>query len=128
MTASGGLLKRAPVTIAAQSLSSLTNFVTGALALSAGDLEEFGQFSIAFQLCVVVIAVGQGSTGAAMLVHASGDDEAAQVERLRRAGATAALVLGIFFAAVLAVAGAVLGGGLGLLLLISAVGAPSLVS
>jgi hypothetical protein len=122
-----GLLKRAPLTIAAQSLSSLTNFVTGALALSAGDLESFGQFSIAFQLCIVVIAVGQGSTGAALLVHASGDDEH-DVERVRRAAASAALVLGVSFTIVLAIAGVVIGDRLGLLLLISALGAPSLVS
>lgn len=128
MTASAGLTKRVPLTVVAQSLSSLTNFVTSALALSAGDLESFGQFSIVFQLCVVAIAVGQGSTGAAMLVHASGDEDADQVERLRRAAATAALVLGIGFAAVFAIAGLVVGGGLGVLLLLSALGAPSLVS
>ena len=128
MTSAGGLLKRAPLTVAAQSLSSLTNFATNALALSAGDLESFGHFSIAFQLCVVVIAVGQGSTGAALLVHASGDDEHGQVERLRRAAASAALVLGVSFTIVFAVAGVVVGGGIGLLLLLSAMGAPSLVS
>ncbi len=122
-----GLLKRAPLTIAAQSLSSLTNFVTGALALSAGDLESFGQFSIAFQLCIVVIAVGQGSTGAALLVHASGEDEH-DVERVRRAAASAALVLGLSFTTVLAIAGVVIGDRLGVLLLLSALGAPSLVS
>ena len=128
VTPAGGLLKRGPLTVAAQSLSSLTNFATNALALSAGDLESFGHFSIAFQLCVVVTAVGLGSTGAALLVHASGDDEPWQVERLRRAAASAALVLGVSFTIVFAVAGVVVGGGIGLLLLLSAMGAPSLVS
>ena len=128
MPAPGGLLRRMPLTVAAQSLSSLTNFLTNVLALSAGDLESFGHFSIAFQLCVVVIAVGEGSTGAALLVHASGDDRHGQVEQIRRAAAAAALLLGISFTVLFAIAGVVVGGGIGLLLLMSAIGAPSLVS
>lgn len=128
MTAPGGLLRRAPLTVAAQSLSSLTNFLTNVLALSAGDLEAFGHFSIAFQLCVVAIAVGEGSTGAALLVHASADGVHDDVERIRRAAAPAALLLGLSFTALFAVAGGVVGGGVGMLLLLSALGAPSLVS
>lgn len=122
-----GFIRRAPLTVAAQSLSSLTNFITSAFALAAGDLESFGHFSIAFQLCVVVIAVGQGSIGTALLVHGAGDDEG-QVERLRRAAASAALVLGLSFSIVFVAAGLVVGGGIGGLLLLSALGTPSLVS
>lgn len=128
MTSHGSVLRRAPLTVAAQSLSSLTNFLTNILALRAGDLESFGHFSIAFQLCVVAIAVGEGSTGAAMLVHASGDHRHGDVDRIHRGAAAAALVLGVSFSALFAVSGLVVGGGLGALLLLSAAGAPSLVS
>ncbi|MFT5204241.1 MAG: hypothetical protein ACI9C1_003648, partial [Candidatus Aldehydirespiratoraceae bacterium] len=63
--------RRATLTVLAQGLSSVTNFAAGALALAAsgGDLAAFGRFAIAFQLCQVVIAIAQGSTGTAVLIH-----------------------------------------------------------
>ena len=66
-------LARAGLTLGAQSLASVTNFAATALALSAGDLGEFGRFAIAFQLCQVVVVVANGAVGDVVLIpHQSG--------------------------------------------------------
>ncbi|MEQ8843166.1 MAG: hypothetical protein RIB98_19485 [Acidimicrobiales bacterium] len=111
----------------AQSLSSVTNFVIVALALSAGALDEFGRFSIVFQLCLVVIAVGQGSLGNIALIH-SDQSDAARGPVLSSGLASMALLLGMVLGLGLAVAGLALGGEMRLPLLLAAVGSPALVA
>ncbi len=123
------LARNAGLTFSAQAVSSLTNFVVSALALGAGSLEEFGRFSIALQVCVIVIAAGQGGTGTAVLIHGSGDDDQAggTVALVRQGIATAALLFGVMVGILLLAAGLIIGGDLGRLLLYSALGAPALI-
>lgn len=104
---------RTALTVLAQGLSSVTNFAAGALALSAasGDLGSFGRFAIAFQLCQVVIAIAQGSTGTAVLIH-SARDEGDDAASIRAGAASAALLNGFALGAAILIAGLALGGDL----------------
>lgn len=114
--------------MASQSVSSVTNFTIAALALAAGDLASFGRFSIAFQVCQVIIVIGQGSVGTAVLVHASEQSGGRRARELRDGASTAAVLLGLAAGVVVASGALVSGDGLRTSLLIAAVGAPALVA
>lgn len=121
----------AALTILAQGLSSVTNFAAGALALDAadGDLGAFGRFAIAFQLCQVVIAIGQGSSGTTVLIHGvRSDNDGTDGDDLRAGAATAAIVIGLGLGATIALGGLAIGGKLGTTMLIAAAGAVPLTS
>ncbi|MDH3294465.1 MAG: hypothetical protein OER95_09120 [Acidimicrobiia bacterium] len=120
------MLTKAALTISAQAVSSLTNFLVGAFALAVGTLGEFGHFSIALQLCIVVIAIGQGSTGTTILIH--GAQSQSSDSDMLPGTARAAMVTGVACAIVFVVAGLVVDGDIGRLLLISAPGCPGLVA
>jgi hypothetical protein len=96
--------RRTFLTLLAQGLSSLTNFLISALALAAGGLEAFGDYSIVFQACIIVVAVGQGSTGISMLIHRSqaGSDE--EGEKLEQGVAGATLIVAALCAIPLSIA------------------------
>ncbi|MCH7788593.1 MAG: hypothetical protein IH940_04045 [Acidobacteria bacterium] len=115
-------------TLGAQSLSSVTNFAAGALALSAGDLAEFGRFSIAFQLCLVVIAVGQGSTANAVLLHSAIGTSRVYARSVREGASRVAIALGVSMGIPLALAAFVVGGQMRTPLLLAAAGSPGLVA
>ena len=114
-------------TLAAQAISSLTNFTVNAVAFVTSRLSEFGQFSIALQLCQIMISAAQGGIGNATLIHGSvrGNDNRSPIGD---ASAATAAFLGIVLAVPVLVAWAVIGGQLGTFLLIAAIGAPALVS
>lgn len=118
---------RVTPTVLAQGLSSVTNFAASALALSAanGDLGAFGRFAIAFQLCQMVIAVAQGSTGTAVLIH-TGRSEGEAGEHIRAGAATASLIGGLAIGAGIAGAGILAGGDLGVSLIIAGGGCAAL--
>jgi hypothetical protein len=96
--------RRTVLTLLAQGLSSLTNFLTGALALAAGGLEAFGEYSIVFQACIIVVAVGQGSTGISMLIHRSGAGSDDEGEKLEQGVAGATVIVGALCAVPLSIA------------------------
>lgn len=114
--------------LAAQGTASITNFAAAALALSSGDLADFGRFSIAYQLGLVVVSIGQASTGAAALIQGSRELADAESRSVTDGTAGAALVLGATTALPIATAGVLVGGTLGLSLLLVALGTPGLVS
>ena len=114
--------------MASQSMSSVTNFIIAALALAAGDLASFGRFSIAFQICQLVIVIGQGSIGTSVLVHASEEPRSRRSSELRAGASAAALVLGVSASVIIAVGALVSGDGLRIPLLLAALGAPVLVA
>lgn len=120
--------RRTVLTFVAQGLSSLTNFLTGALALAAGGVEAFGAFSIAFQACIVVVAAGQGSTGVSMLIHRSRVASDEEGEKLERGVAGAALIVGALCAVPLAIAALATDDALRTMFVIAAVGAAGLTS
>jgi hypothetical protein len=113
---------------AAQGTASITNFAAAALALSSGNLAEFGRFSIAYQLGLVMVSIGEASTGSAALIQGSRELADAERQSLSDGTAGAALVLGATLAVPIAIAGVVVGGPLGLSLLLVAFGTPGLVS
>jgi hypothetical protein len=123
-------LGRTLLTVLAQGLSSVTNFTAGALALDAadGDLGAFGRFAIAFQLCQVVIAIGEGSVGSSVLIHTAQRDVARRAAEIGAGAATAAIVVGIGLGIPIAIVGFVVGDNLGALLILAAVGSPGLVA
>lgn len=123
-------LGRTLLTVTAQGLSSVTNFAAGALALVAadGDLAAFGRYSIAFQLCQVTIAVAQGSTGSAVLIHSARDSGTFQANDIRAGAATATLVIGGVIGVILGAAAVWVGGEIRTPLLIAAIGSPFLVA
>jgi hypothetical protein len=120
---------RALVTVLAQGLASITNFAVGAFALAAadGDLGAFGRFALAFQVCQLVIAVGDGAIGGVVLIHTARQPESTTTHALRDGAAAAAMVLGAGLALPIVVAGVVIGDSLGLMLLMAAIGCPGLV-
>ena len=120
--------RSATVTIVAQSLSSLTNFVIAALALNASSLAAFGRFSLVFQLCQVIVVVGNGSIGSAVLVHSSQHPTSERARAIRNGAATAALLLGAIASGALVVAAVAAGNDYRTELLIAAIGAPGLVA
>jgi hypothetical protein len=120
--------RRWSLTLATQSVASITNFAAGALALSSGDLAAFGRFSIAYQLGLVVVTAGEASTGAAALIQGSREVAESDGHAVSDGTSSAALVLGAAMALPIAVAGLLVGGSLGSMLLLTAVGAPGLVS
>jgi hypothetical protein len=113
---------------AAQGTASITNFAAAALALSSGDLVAFGRFSIAYQLGLVVISIGEASTGATALIQGSRELPRAERRSVAEGTAGAALVVGATMAVPIAIAGAILGGPVGPSLLLVALGTPGLVS
>lgn len=120
-------LTRASTTLVAQVLSSLTNFAVAALALAASgqNLAGFGRFAIGLQLCQVIIAVAQSSTGGSLLVHGAQEgSRSPELEAVRAGAATASLVVGVAMGIPIAVAGLLVGGQQGQILLIVAIGAP----
>ena len=122
-------LARASATLSSQALSSLTNFSVGALALSASgeNLAAFGRFAIGLQLCQVIIAVAQSSTGSSLLVHGARPPvEGVGSGDVRAGAAAASLVVGVLAAIPVAVVGALVGGQQGQILLLVAAGAPFL--
>ena len=119
---------RALLTMGSQSLSSVTNFLIAALALQAGSLAAFGRFSVVFNLCQLVIVVGQGSIGSTVLVHTSSDATSERATDLRDGAAAAGIALGLVGTVALGVAALVVGGQLGTMLAVAAVGSPLLVS
>lgn len=128
--------RRVTLTVLAQGLSSVTNFAAGALALAAsgGDLAAFGRFAIAFQLCQVVIAIAQGSTGSAVLIHgAKGEQSGAGENQIDaaaiRAGAAAwSLLIGVYLGLALIAAGLIVGGELQTPLFLAGAGSFALTS
>ena len=114
--------------MAAQSISSVTNFTVAALALAAGDLASFGLFSIAFQISQVIIVIGQGSVGASVLVHTSEDADGSRAHDLRAGASTASVLLGVVAGAVVALGSLATGPTLRTSLLLAALGAPALVA
>ena len=127
MRNSGGV-GRAGLTVGAQSVASLTNFVAIALAQSVSSLEEFGRVFIVFQLCQIVVALAVGSVGSAILTHTSGDPHAPEVQELRTGGAATAAGVGIAAGALLAIAAVVASDDLRAGLVIAALGSPGLVA
>lgn len=122
-------LVRAGATFSSQALSSLTNFAVGALALSASgaNLAAFGRFAVGLQLCQVIIAVAQASTGSSLLVHGARPAvEGVGNDDVRAGAAAASLVVGVLLAVPIAVVGAIVGGQQGQILLVVAAGAPFL--
>ncbi len=129
MNAATGVAQRLrgpALTLGAQALSSLTNFLVGAFALAADDLGSFGRFSIAYQLCLIVIAIGHGSTGNSVLIHAvRGGDE--RSDAVRAGASTAAVLVGLAAGIVLVVAGVAVGGDMRTPLLLAGAGSVGLV-
>ena len=112
----------------AQGTASITNFAAAALALSAGYLADFGRFSIAYQLGLVMVSIGEASTGAAALIQGSREFADGEGHSVTGGTAGAALVLGAAMAVPIAIAGVLVGGPLELSLLLVALGTPGLVS
>ena len=123
-----GEARRAGLTIAAQSIASLTNFVAVALAQSVSTLEGFGRAFIIFQLTQLLVAVAVGSVGSAILTHTSGDPESALVHDLRAGGARVSVVAGLFASAAFGVAAVFTSSDLRIPLLLAALGAPGLMA
>jgi len=118
---------RVGLTLGAQSLASVTNFAASALALGAGDLEEFGRFAIAFQLCQIVVVVGHGSIGDLVLIHTSRSRGDTATRDLRDGAATTALIVGLLASTGFAI-GALLATEFRTPLLLAAAGAPAIVA
>lgn len=114
--------------VLAQGLSSTSNFLVGFLALAATgtDLEEFAYFAMAFQICQITIALAQGATGNALLVHEARTDWVER-ERFRSGAATAALLLGLAVGGVVALASFVVDRQVASFLLVVAFGGPGIV-
>jgi hypothetical protein len=112
----------------AQGTASFTNFAAAALALSSGNLADFGRFSIAYQLGLLVVSIGEASTGTAALIQGSRELADGRGHAVTDGTAGAALVLGATTAVPITLAGVLVGGPLGLSLLLVALGAPGLVS
>lgn len=119
---------RVALTVLAQGLSSITNFAAGALALSAasGDLGAFGRFAIAFQLCQVVIAIAQASTGTSVLIHSASSGGRDVSDDIRSGAASAALLTGLALGISIAASGLLVGGDLRTPLLIAGAGCGAL--
>lgn len=119
---------RVTLTVLAQGLSSVTNFAAAALALAAadGDLGAFGRFAIAFQLCQVVIAIAQASTGTSVLIHSVRSDGPESADNIRAGAATAALLTGLVLGGAIALGGSLVGGELRTPLLIAGAGCAAL--
>lgn len=120
-------VKAAILTVAAQAISSLTNFTVNALAFETSELAEFGRFSVVVQLCLVIISTGHGGIGNATLIHGSVPDDDKQ-EEMGSAAATTSLVFGAVMAVPLLVASLFVGDQMSTLLMFAAFGAPALIS
>lgn len=118
-------LFRAGLTLGAQSLASVTNFAATALALSAGDLGEFGRFAIAFQLCQIVVVIANGAVGDVVLIQTSRGRGDVSTTDLRDGAVTTGMLLGLG-AGILFVGGAVAVPDMRTPLLLSAAGAPAI--
>ncbi|MEZ5166331.1 MAG: hypothetical protein R2695_07495 [Acidimicrobiales bacterium] len=121
-------VRGAGITIAAQSVSSLTNFVTSALVLLSTDLETFGLFAVAFNGCQLVVTITQGSLGDSILIRSREFADDAESGPLRSGAALAGVLLGGIAGVVMAAIGVAVGGDLRPYLLIGALGSPALVA
>ena len=122
----GETMTRVAQTTFAQGISSLTNFLAGALALhtAGGDLAAFGRFSIAYQICQVVISVTQSSLGASVAVHGVQPGPASR--DFHASSALAAVTVGFSLAVLVGTAALVVGGDYQTPLLICAAGCPAI--
>jgi O-antigen/teichoic acid export membrane protein len=74
--ASAGMRGRIGWGIADQALSSLTNFLLGVIVARSVSAEEFGAFSIAYSIFVLVIGVSRAATSEPLMVRYTAADRA----------------------------------------------------
>ncbi|MFN2521435.1 MAG: hypothetical protein ABR525_10370, partial [Candidatus Limnocylindria bacterium] len=93
-------------------MSSLTNFVLGALIARSVSAEDFGVFGIAFTTYVTVLGVSRAIATEPFVVRYPGAS-VAELDRGMRAATGTALAVGAVVGTLIAVAGTAIGGTLG---------------